>query len=240
MGRDVGAIVPAAGRGVRLQRRRSKAFVLVAGKPLVLHALRALQESPAIRWVVVVVQPSDRARLARLVRAHRLTKVCAIAPGASSRAGSVARGLAALPAEARWVVIHDGARPCVTRALIEQAVARAKRCGGVACGVPASVTVKAVDPDRGVRLTLDREQLWFVQTPQVFRRDWLEDALARVRGPLEQFSDDAALLEWAGFPVRMVPGDALNIKVTTPADLVLAEAILRNGTRSHHARRHRV
>jgi len=262
MARDVGAVVPAAGRGKRLGSREAKALVPLAGKPLVFHTLQALQDVPAIRWIVVVVRPEDRARVLKLVRHHRLTKVSAVVSGAASRAESVARGIAALPAQARWVVIHDGARPCVTSRLIGQVLLKAKRHGAVACGLPVSQTVKAVDEEQQVRLTLDRDSLWLVQTPQAFRRDWLSDALVRVNpAPLvsrprgakspvsssatkypsralsqrggvnhafDQLSDDAALLEWVGFPVRMIPGDPLNIKVTTREDLMLAEAILRS------------
>lgn len=226
MGRDVGAIVPAAGKGERLGSRQAKALVPLAGKPLILHTLQALQASPSIGSIVLVTQPADQAVMQRLVRRHRLTKVCAVVPGAASRAGSVARGAVALPASVRWVLIHDGARPCVDRRLIETVIRQVKRYGAVACGMPASLTVKAVDGARTVRLTLDREQLWFVQTPQAFRRDWWTDAMRHADGHLERFPDDAAVLEWAGFRVQMVPGDPLNIKVTTPEDLVVAKAIL--------------
>ena len=231
-----GAVVPSAGKGERLGGHTAKAFVPLAGKPLVLHTLHALQHTPAIRWVVVVARPGDQARVRRLVRRHRLTKVSAIVEGGASRAVSVARGMAALPPEARWVVIHDGARPCVTPRLINEVLRRARRCGAVACGLRAPVTVKAVDRECLVRLTLDREGLWLVQTPQAFRRDWFLDAAARANHRLDHFPDDAAILEWAGFPVRMVPGDPLNIKVTTPEDLVLAEAVLQRRVQKSEVR----
>ncbi|HAM41002.1 MAG TPA: 2-C-methyl-D-erythritol 4-phosphate cytidylyltransferase [Candidatus Omnitrophica bacterium] len=227
MAGGVGAIVPAAGQGLRLGMQSAKAFVRVAGAPLIVQTLRALHEAACVRWIVLVVPPGQQSRMQRVIQRAHLTRVCAIVEGASSRAGSVARGFAALPRQAKWVLIHDGARPCVTPALIESTVAKAKRHGAVACGLPASVTVKSVDADWQVRLTLDREGLWFVQTPQVFCRDWLTEALSRVNGLLDRFPDDAAILEWAGFRVHVVPGDPLNIKVTTREDLVLAEAILR-------------
>jgi 2-C-methyl-D-erythritol 4-phosphate cytidylyltransferase len=139
----------------------------------------------------------------------------------------VAKGFEHLPEGAKWVLIHDGARPCVSRRLLEGAVRSAMRYGAVACGLPATLTVKAVDEQRRVRLTLERDQLWFVQTPQVFRRDWLSQALHQADHRLSDFPDDAAMVESAGFPVHMVPGEALNLKVTTKDDLILAEAILR-------------
>ena len=226
MAHDVGAVVPAAGQGRRLGSRQAKAFVPVAKTPLVIHALHALQQAPSIRWIVLVVPPGEQLKATRLVRRYRLTKVSSVVAGEATRSASVMRGFSALPAQARWVLIHDGARPCVTTGLIESAIRQARRDQAVACGLPASLTVKAVDAHRQVRVTLDRDHLWFVQTPQVFPRAWLAEALSRVNGRLDRFPDDAALLEWAGFSVRMVPGDPLNIKVTTKDDVLLAEAIL--------------
>ncbi len=229
MAHDVGVVIPAAGRGTRLGKRQAKALVPVAGQSLLAHTLRAFQRAPSVDAIVVVAPPSDQRRVEFLVRRHRFTKVVAVVAGADSRAGSVAKGLEALPATVKWVAIHDGARPCVTPRLIETLVRKAKQYGAVAAGLPVGVTVKAVDDAQRVRLTLDREQLWLVQTPQVFRREWIMDAVSRANGQLEHFPDDAAILEWAGFPVQMVPGDPWNIKVTTPQDLAIAEAILRTG-----------
>ncbi len=223
----IAVIIPAAGHGRRLGSRQPKAFVPLAGDPLILHALRACQRAPSVRWIVVAVRPADQRRLRALVRRARLTKVTAIVAGGASRAGSVARGMAALPDEAQWVLVHDAARPCIRPALIEQTVAQAMRHGAVACGMPASLTVKAVDAAQQGRLTLDRDSLWFVPTPPMFRREWMTQALSRVNGTLDRFPDDAALVEWAGYPVRMISGDPLNMKITTKEDLVLAAAILR-------------
>lgn len=225
---DVAAIIPAAGAGRRLVGSARKPFVLLSGVPLLMHTLRAFQESPAVRWIIPVVRSGEEARVARLTRRHRITKSLPPRVGGRSRAESVANGFAALPREAAWVLIHDGGRPCVSRRLIDRAIRSAKRHGAVACGLPASLTVKAVDDTGGVRLTLDREHLWFVQTPQVFRRDWFAQALARADHALGRFPDDAAILESAGFHVRMILGDPLNLKVTTPEDLLLAKTILRS------------
>lgn len=223
---NVAAIVPAAGAGQRFGGRTAKPFVLLNGQPLLVHTLLTLQQSPVIRWILLVVRSADRARVAALVKRCRLTKVCGLSTGGASRAESVTRGFHAIPKAAQWVLVHDGARPCVLPQLIAASVHAAKRYGAVACGLPSTLTVKAVDDGGEVRLTLDREHLWFVQTPQVFRRDWLAQAIGRADGQLAQFPDDAALLEAAGFRVRMIPGDPLNIKVTTRQDLILAEAIL--------------
>ena len=212
----------------------AKPFASLHDAPLLVHTLAALQESPAIRWIVLAVRAGDEAAIAGLIKRHQVTKALRPRRGGTSRAESVARAFAAVPADARWVLVHDGARPCVSPRLIAQAVQAGKRFGAVACGLPASLTVKAVD-DRGeVRLTLDRDHLWFVQTPQVFRRDWFAQALSCANHGLDRFPDDAAIVESAGFTVRMIPGDPLNIKVTTQEDLMLAEAIL--ATRTNHGK----
>ena len=224
----VAAIVPAAGAGRRMGGPMSKLFVSLRGRPLLAHTLRVLQASPAVRWIVLVVRDRERAEAEALIARHKITKALRPCVGGASRAESVAKGFAELPREAAWVLVHDGARPCLTPRLIRQAVRAAERRGAVACGLPAMLTVKAVDARREVRVTLDRDQLWFVQTPQVFRRAWFARALARANGSLAHFTDDAALVESAGFSVSMVPGDPLNIKVTTKEDLMLADTILRS------------
>lgn len=221
------AIVPAAGAGRRFGGRVAKPFVLINDQPLLAQTLKVLQGCDAIRWIVPVVRPGDRRRTAQLLKRYGITKALAPRVGGTSRAESVARGFAAVPRAARWVLVHDGARPCVTRQLVGEAVRAAKRHGAVACGLPASLTVKAADPGGDVRLTLDRDHLWFVQTPQVFRRDWFAQALQQADHSLAEFPDDAAVAESAGFQVRMILGDPLNLKVTTRDDLVLVEAILR-------------
>ena len=229
---DVAAIVPAAGAGHRVGGPTSKLFVSLNGQPLLMYALSVLQESPAIRWIVLVVRDDERAQAEALIKRRKITKALAPCLGGTSRAESVAKGFAALPRAARWVLVHDGARPCVSRELIQRAVRAAKRLGAVACGLPAMLTVKAVDEHRQVRLTLDRDRLWFVQTPQVFRRDWFAKALEQADHDLKQFPDDAAIVESAGFHVSMIPGDPLNVKVTTQEDLLVAEAILNRRTQN--------
>ena len=230
---SVAAIVPAAGAGKRFGGRTQKALIQLNGRPLLIHALTALQRTPAIRWILVVVRKGDEARAQALLRRHAITKALPVCVGGSSRAESVARGFAQLPRTARWILVHDAARPCVSRRLIERAVRAAARDGAVACGLPAALTVKAVDEHQRVRLTLDRAQLWFLQTPQVFRRDWFASALAQADHALVQFPDDASIVEAAGFPVRMIPGDPWNIKVTTKDDLFLAKAILEQRQGAH-------
>lgn len=224
MGTRVAAIVPAAGLGRRFGGRH-KPYTRINGQPLLAYTLRALQRSRRVDTIVLVVHGQDIARAQALLTRYRITKARPPCVGGASRAASVACGLRAVPASAAWVLIHDGARPCVTPALVDRLIAAARRYGSAVAALPAHVTVKAADRTGRVQRTLDRRWLWFVQTPQVFRRQQLVQALQR-RGRLSRFPDDAAAMEAAGFRVRLVAGEPLNIKVTTREDLVLAKAIL--------------
>ena len=226
MGRDVGVIIPAAGQGQRLGSDRSKALLTVAGAPMILHSLRLFARHPAVGPIVVAIREEDRAALQRLLREHRLTGQVQLAAGGASRAASVANALRALPSDIAWVLVHDAARPCLGKELLSRVIEEVRQHEAVAAGLPAALTVKTVDRDQMIRLTLDRESLWLAQTPQAFRRDWLEEAFARAADRLEQMPDDAAVCEWAGYPVRMVHGDPLNVKVTVAEDLALASAVL--------------
>lgn len=226
---SVAAIVPAAGAGRRFGGRVSKLEISVGGAPLLIQTLRALQQVAAVRWIQVVVPPGQQAAVGAVLAAHGITKALPPVAGGASRAESVARGFEALPASARWVLVHDGARPCVRPRLIEACLRQAKRSGAAVAGVKAAVTVKAVGRGRRVLRTLDRDELWLIQTPQAFRRDWFAKALEKARGRWAKFPDDAAVVEAAGYRVIVVPGDPLNVKVTTRADVVLAEAILGQG-----------
>lgn len=223
---SVAAIVPAAGVGRRFGGRVPKLAAHVCGAPLIVQTLRALQQVPEIRWIIPVAAPGREAELASWLSANGITKALPPCTGGASRAESVARGFAHAPAQAQWILVHDGARPCVSLRLIHACLRQAKRSGAAVAGLPASVTVKSVGRGRRVVKTLERDGLWLIQTPQVFRRDWFAKALEKARTRWAQFPDDASVLEAAGYRVVVVPGDPLNIKVTTRADILLAEAIL--------------
>jgi 2-C-methyl-D-erythritol 4-phosphate cytidylyltransferase len=161
-----------------------------------------------------------------LVERYGISKVRVVLRGGPERQDSVRNGLAHLACEDDPIVIHDGVRPFVTGALIARAVAGAKVFGAVTVGVPVRDTLKAVDAAGGVVKTVSREGLWLTQTPQAFRRAVILAAYARAEADGYWGTDDASLVERAGIPVRMIPGDADNIKVTTPEDLVHGERIL--------------
>ena len=235
----VTAIVVAGGTGKRLKSRVHKSFVRLAGRPMLGWVLKALERSPSVKDVVVVAHPKDLAAAWALARSERAAKVAVVVPGGETRMASVGCGLRALPPGTRWVLVHDAARPLVTPALIEAVIQAARRAKAAIAAVPVAPTIKQAR-DRWVVKTLDRGTLWAVQTPQVFERKLLEEAhrraMASARGSLtRRFSahgfaatDDAALVEAMGKRVKIVPGSERNIKVTTPEDLIVAEAFLKN------------
>ena len=192
--------------------------------------LQAFERTSGVSGTVLVVHPGDLLRARDLVRRYRCRKVVSIVPGGASRMESVAHGLKAVPDRAGWVAVHDSARPLITPAQI-QAVLRAGRLARAAIlAVPVVPTIKQGKNGWVVR-TLDRRPLWAVQTPQVFERRLLERAHRRGRTNGQRATDDAALVEQLGVKVRIVPGSEGNIKVTTPEDRIIAEALLENRNR---------
>lgn len=224
---SVGAIIAAAGRGRRFGEG-DKLFAPLAGRPLIAHTLMAFEVCRAIDRVVLVLAADNLERGRRLVAAAGFDKVVAICPGGPRRQDSVRLGLEAL-GKCRWVVVHDGARPLVTAALIEAGLAAAAETGAAIAALPLADTVKEVAADGLVRQTLDRRNLWAAQTPQVFGYDLLQQAHRRAQG---EATDDAALVEALGQRVKVFPGSPRNLKVTTAADLALAAALLAEGGES--------
>ena len=218
----VGAIIVAAGAGTRMAGV-DKIFIPLAGKPLLAHTLFAFQSCAAVHDIVLVL-PEDRLNDGRqLVEDHSLSKVKDVCPGGARRQDSVRAGLQQLSG-CDWVLIHDGARPCVNQSIIQNALKAAKVSGAAVPAVPIIDTVKAVSADLFVEDTLARDRLWSVQTPQAFRFDIISKAHSKSRGDV---TDDAALVEGLGYKVKVFPGSRANIKVTTPDDIPIAEAILK-------------
>lgn len=218
--RQSAAIVVAAGSGERLGLGVPKGFVLLAGEPLLVHAVRVMH---ALGPAVVVVGEGDVARAEAVLTAAGLSAHAVVAGGAT-RQESVARGLARVPEDAVVVAVHDAARPLVTPALLERTLAALEDgWDAVAPALPIVDTLKELAGEEVVT-TVDRSRLWAVQTPQVFRDDALVRAHAwyDVRGA----TDDLALVERAGGRVRLVKGERCNFKITFADDLALAELLL--------------
>lgn len=219
---EVGGIIVAAGSGQRM-RGMDKLFASLLGVPLLARTVELFETCPLVDTIVVVLAQDRLKRGQALAKERGWKKVAALCPGGPRRQDSVRLGLKALPPCA-WVVVHDGARPCLEIALIVRGLDVARETGAAAAAMPVKDTVKVADPTQLVKRTLDRGSLWAVQTPQVFRRDVLVRAHEEVR---EDVTDDASMAERLGIPVKLFMGSYANIKVTTPEDLAVAEALLR-------------
>jgi len=218
------AIIPAGGSGRRMQSSEAKQYLLLQGIPLLVHTLRTFQGTSIIEDIVLVVPAADVVRIqSDIVDAFAVTKIRRVVAGGKERQDSVRNGLAALSADCEIVLIHDAARPFVSPALIEKAVNGAVREGAIAVGVRARDTVKHCDGEGRVIDTLDREQIWMAQTPQAFRRATIVAAHQKAQEDSFYGTDDAALVERMGIPVRMIEGFSDNIKITSTEDLAWAE-----------------
>ena len=218
---SVAALLLCAGKGERLAAGVEKALAPLAGRPLFAWSLESLQRCAAIEGIVVV---GPVARMKELLAAggHSTDKVVAWSEGGRERRQSVARGLHVLPERFTTVAVHDCARALASAELVARVTGDALAHGAAMAAVPVEDTLKRVAL-HVVEQTVPRAGLWRAQTPQAFRRDWLEQAHRDVKG---EATDDAAMVEALGHPVRITPGDALNFKITTPRDLELAEAWL--------------
>jgi 2-C-methyl-D-erythritol 4-phosphate cytidylyltransferase len=213
---DVAVLVPAGGLGARLGRRTPKQFLALGREPILAATLRHFRYHPRVGAIVVAVPAAHVERARRLLGrgGARLTVVL----GGVTRQESVWLALQAAPASAALLVVHDAVRPFLTRPLIDALIAAAERDGAAICGLPIAETVKRVHEGL-VAATLDRDGLWSVQTPQAFRAAILREAHDKARRDGFVGTDEAMLVERLGHPVRMVPGLAENVKITTADDL---------------------
>ncbi len=217
----VAAIVVAAGSSRRMGGI-DKVFAPLAGKPVISWALETFQNCPVIDEIVLVLAKESVTPGKQMVLEAGWSKVSSVCPGGVRRQDSVREGLRHVAAS-DIVVVHDGARPCVTPDLIVRGVTQASSLGTAVAAVPVNDTIKRADPAGTVVETLDRSGLWAIQTPQVFSADILREASEKIQ---DDVTDDAALVERLGHQVMIYMGSYRNIKITTPEDLLLAEAIL--------------
>ena len=224
------AIVPAAGAGKRLGLGINKAFAVLRGAPLIVHCLRMLAQTELVAEAIVVLAPAEvdegRTLLASYQAEYFPTLPIKVVAGGKERQDSVANALAAVPADAAYIAVHDGARPFAGRAVFARTLAAAKEQGAAIAAVPVKNTIKVVDADGVVVDTPVRSTLVAVQTPQVFRAQLLKDAYAHLAAHPAVVTDDASVVELLGHKVVVAEGRYENIKITTPEDLVLAEHFL--------------
>jgi 2-C-methyl-D-erythritol 4-phosphate cytidylyltransferase len=217
---QVSAIIVAAGGSERMGGV-DKMFAPISGRPALARVLDTFQGCKKIDHIIVVMSAKNIEACRRLVKAEGWSKVKDIIPGGKRRQDSVAEGLKRVK-DAGWVVIHDGARPLVTSDLIERGLAAAKETGASAAAVPVTDTIKEVQEGEIVSKTLPRQNLRAIQTPQVFRSDIIQKAYKSTAGDV---TDDAALVEKAGYQVKLYMGSHANIKITTSDDIAVAEVL---------------
>ncbi len=220
----VQAILPTAGAGSRFKSTLPKPLVSLGGKPIFIHALEALEQSIAIDSVILVAPESHLKEFEKVLKQYDLHRSTKVVAGGKTRFESVSNGLKALDKDTEIVLVHDGARPLVTTKIIDEAINLCHNEPAVIVAVPVKPTIKRVNIKLEVKETLRRDELWEVQTPQVFKKDILLKAHEEGRGL--DVTDDAALVERLGIKVKVVMGDYRNIKITTKEDLVIAEALL--------------
>jgi 2-C-methyl-D-erythritol 4-phosphate cytidylyltransferase len=232
----VAALVVGAGRGERLAREEPKAFVPLAGRPLIAHAIETLASVAAIERVVPVV-PADwcGALAVRLGPLARHSKLGAPVPGGATRQDSVRAGMAALGDDFALVAVHDAARPLLRAQDAARVVAAAAKTGAAILAVPVRDTIKRARAG-AVLETPPRGELFAAQTPQVFRREWLREALAKASAEGRVGTDCAELVEALGVRVELVEGDPGNWKVTDAGDLERARQVLEGRARAQEAR----
>ncbi|HNC83244.1 MAG TPA: 2-C-methyl-D-erythritol 4-phosphate cytidylyltransferase [Nitrospira sp.] len=229
------ALVPAAGRGLRMGGSVPKQFLALGGRPILAQSLHVLQASPVIHEIILAVPQADRQYcLDHFVAPGEFGKVTKVVSGGAQRQDSVRHALAEV-SEADIILVHDAVRPFLTGDMIRRVVDAATEHGAAIIALPMRDTVKYVGTGGVIERTIDRGPLWLAQTPQAFRRACLEEAHRKALLGNIHATDDAHLVELLGKPVVVVEGSGENIKVTRPEDLVIGEAILQSRTATRSA-----
>ena len=217
------AIVVAAGNSQRMGFDKLTADL--GGRPLFIRTLERFENCPEVDEIVLVANEERIKNFGGLVAEFGLKKVAAVVAGGAERHLSVWQGLRALSEGIELVAVHDGARPLISSSTISKAMLLATKCGAVALAAPVVETLKKADNDGLLAGSIDRSGLWTMQTPQIFRRDWLVAAYELVLARGARVTDETSAVEMAGFPVRLLQSGDWNVKVTYPTDLELARSL---------------
>ena len=224
------AIIVAGGSSQRMGF--DKLFALLDDKPVVVQSLAVFEQTASVTDIILVGRAERLSDLEAMVRAHDFRKVSAVISGGARRQDSVRCGLEQVGAAAEFVAVHDAARPLVRPEMVERIFQAARNHGGAACAAPVSDTLKRADDDHVMTGGVERENLFAVQTPQIFRRDLLAQAYAAVFDVGVAVTDEISAVERQGGKVVLVPNEEPNFKITYPADLPLAEFVLRTRSES--------
>ncbi len=220
-------LIPAAGMGRRMGSTQNKLRLTLLEKPILAWTLLAAEAAQSIRWIGLIGQPDDQEMWEQMLQNLALSKPIKLIQGGTTRQESVYNGLQELPEDAKYVLIHDGARCLATPDLLDRCAQAFEQCQGFVAAIPVKDTIKVVDVQNQICATPDRAQLWAAQTPQGFDVEKLKTCHEEGRRQGWEVTDDAALFERFSLPVHIVMGEETNLKITTPADLAIAELILR-------------
>jgi len=217
------AIILAAGQGRRLKAKTLKPLIRIGKSPVIIYSLNVLDKHPQVDEIIIVVNAKNQRAIKRLIKEHSFKKITSVVLGGLRRQDSVYSGLRMVSQKSDWVLIHDSARPFIDGATITKVVLAAKKTGSAIVAVKPKATIKFSQKNNIVKETLDRDKLWEIQTPQVFKKALILQAYKK-HGAGE-VTDDAALIEKLGQQVFLVKGSYENIKITTAEDLLLAGLI---------------
>ena len=220
------AIIVAAGKSARMGGDVDKAFLSLGPKPVLAYSLMTFEACPDIDKIVLVVRKDQLVAAKSASQMFGCRKVAAIVAGGATRQESVGNGMAACDPETTMVCVHDGARPCITSALISETIRTAKRTGSGVAAAKVTDTLKSVDHGQVVASTIYRAKVWSVQTPQTFKFDILRRALEKAKQDKANFTDEASAVEHLGESVHLVPSSFPNIKITVTDDLKVAALLL--------------
>jgi len=223
----VEAIIVAAGKGERFNKDRHKQFYPLRGKPILWWTVRRFEECRVIDKIIVVIPQGMKDYAEKIALFFECEKIKELVEGGEEREDSVFQGLKTVEEDTDIVVIHDGVRPLISHHLIEKVIQETEKEGAVSLGIPVKETIKRVNKDNIVVKTIERENLYSIQTPQGFKRDIIWEAHMKKGDSKKKTDDDALLVERLGKRVRIIPGDERNIKITTQQDLKLAEFFLK-------------
>lgn len=221
----VTAIVPAGGKGTRFGSSIPKQFIEIHHRPILFYGLRQLERSPDVSEIIIPVHGEWQNQVSDWIKEWKFQKVTHIVPGGRERQDSVAKALEVLSPHAQWILIHDAVRPLISLEKIHEVIEAGRKHGAAILAIPSRDTIKRCK-EGWVEETVNREEFWQVQTPQVFRRDLLVSAYKKAVEEGFYATDDAMLVERLDYPVRVVLGEEQNIKITTRYDMQWAELLL--------------
>lgn len=219
-------IIPAAGSGSRMNSSTNKQFLELDGKPIIIHTLLIFDDIESVKEIIIVAKETEINTFVDLLKNYKLKKKIKFVVGGATRQESVHNGILAIDKKTDYVVVHDGARPFIKQEKIISMFDEVQKQKAVIMAVPTKDTIKRVDYNNTVINTLNRKELWNVQTPQMFERKLIEKAYNKALESDFMGTDDSSLVEFMGEKVSVIMGSYNNIKITTAEDLIFGEIIL--------------